>query len=112
MFIWRGWGILVPIIAFACSLIAESVTRDVASKEYWDTHSFPLSAALLLAGGLIWAIDAYLFRTPPRVFRDEQTGERVLVVPKHDFFFLRMKWWSLICVGFAIAIVIGRWTPG
>jgi hypothetical protein len=41
---------------------------------------------------LLWAIDSYLFRDDPgRVLRDEQTGERVLLVPKHD---LRPCWAS------------------
>ena len=94
MFIWRGAGILVPVIAFACSLIGELLTRNLGGNEYWDTHSYPLSMALLVAGGLIWATDSYLFRHPGRILRDEQTGERVLLAPKHDFFFMRMRWWT------------------
>jgi hypothetical protein len=106
MFIWRGAGILVPVIAFACSLIGELLTRNLGGNEYWDTHSYPLSMALLVAGGLIWATDSYLFRHPGRILRDEQTGERVLLAPKHDFFFMRMRWWTLVCIGFAIAILL------
>jgi len=68
MFIWRGAGILVPVIAFVCSLLAELITRDLSGgKEYWDTHSTPFSLAMLVAGGLIWAMDSYLYRNPGRL---------------------------------------------
>ena len=113
MFIWRGWGFLVPLIAFLCTLSGELIAKILGGEGYWETHSYPLSMALLVAGGLIWGTDLYLFRNPAgRVLRDEQTGERVLFVRKHDFFFLRMRWWSLVCVGFAIAIFVANWTPG
>jgi hypothetical protein len=106
MFIWRGVGILVPVIAFVCSLLAELITRDLASKEYWDTHSTPFSMAMLVAGGLIWAADLYFFQNPGRVLIDEQTGKRLLWSPKHDFFFLRMRWWGLVCVAVGIVVLL------
>lgn len=111
-FIWRGAGILVPVIAFLCSLLAEVITRDLSSKEYWDTHSTPFSLAMLVAGGLIWALDSYLYRNPDRVLIDEQTGERLLLSPRHDFFFLRKRWWGLVCVIAAVVVLFARWTPG
>jgi hypothetical protein len=112
MFIWRGRGFLVPPIAFLCSLGAELIAKSLGGEGYWETHSYPLSMALLVAAGLIWGADLYLFRNPGRILRDEQTGDRFLFVPKHDLFFLRMRWWSLVCVGFAIAIFVANWTPG
>jgi hypothetical protein len=81
MFIWRGWGFLVPLIAFLCSLSAQLIAKNLGGEGYWETHSFPLSMALLVAGGLIWAIELYLFRNPGRILRDEETGERVSLVP-------------------------------
>jgi hypothetical protein len=68
--------------------------------------------AMLVAGILIWAMDSYLYRNPGRVLVDEKTGERLLWSPKHDFFFLRMRWWGLVCVAVGIVSLVARWTPG
>jgi hypothetical protein len=109
MFIWRGRGFLVPPIAFLCSLGAELIAKSLGGEGYWETHSYPLSMALLVAAGLIWGADLYLFRNPGRILRDEQTGDRFLFVPKHDLFFLRMRWWSLVCVALLLRFL---WLTG
>jgi hypothetical protein len=103
MFIWRGYGFLVPLIAFFCSLSAQLLANDLGGEGYWETHSYPVAVALIVAGGLIFGTDFFLYRNPGHILRDEQTGQRVLFAPKHDFFFLRMRWWSLVCVGLGIA---------
>jgi hypothetical protein len=55
MFIWRGAGGLVPLIAFLTCLITELIADNVGGQGYWDAHGYPLSTALLVAGALIWA---------------------------------------------------------
>ena len=112
MVVWRGWGIVVPIIIILCANAVQAAVESLGGPEYWRTHSFPAATALLVAGALIWAFDLYLFRNPPRVLRDEQTGERLMLVPRHDLFFVRMRWWGLICAGAGVAVLVAQWTPG
>ena len=107
MIVWRGWGILVLVISFACALSGELIAKSFGGDDYWDTHRYPLSAALLVASGLIWVADFYLYRNPGRMLRDEQTGERVLFKRTHDLFYIRMKWWSLVCVAGAVVHFFG-----
>jgi hypothetical protein len=57
--IWRGRGFLVPLIAFLCSLGAELIAKSLGGEGYWETHTYPLSMALLVAAGLIWGADLF-----------------------------------------------------
>jgi hypothetical protein len=103
---WRGWGIVVPLSIILCGFIAYQIG---GTDEYWKNHSYPLAGALVAASGLIWLADRYFYRNPEgRILQDEKTGQRFRIVPTHDFFFLRMRWWSLVCVGLA-ALVLVAW---
>lgn len=113
MFVWRGWGILVIPITFLFSLVAELITRGLAGRGYWETHSYPLATALLGAAAVIWWTDARLYsRKEKRTLVEEKTGERFNLAPRHDFFFIRMKWWSVVCAGFGIGMLLMNWIPG
>jgi hypothetical protein len=113
MFVWRGWGIVVVLITFLCSLAAELITRGLAGRGYWETHSYPLAMALLGAAAVIWWTDARLYaRQETRTLVDEKTGERLNFAPRHELFFIRMKWWSLVCAGGGIAVLLMNWAPG
>jgi hypothetical protein len=113
MFVWRGWGIVVVLITFLCSLVAELITRGLAGRGYWETHSYPLAMALLGAAAVIWWADARLYaRQEKRTLVDEKTGERFNVAPRHELFFVRMKWWSLVCAGGGMAVLLMNWVPG
>jgi len=113
MFVWRGWGIAVVLITFLCSLAAELITRGLAGRGYWETHSYPLATALLAAGAVIWWADARLYsRQRKRTLVDEKTGERIDFAARHEFFFVRMRWWSLVCAGAGLAVLIMNWVPG
>jgi hypothetical protein len=112
MFVWRGWGIAVVLIVFLCSLAAELITRRLAGLGYWETHSYPFAMALLAAGAVIWWADSRLYSRQHRTLVDEKTGERINFAPHHELFFVRMRWWSLVCAGAGVALLIMNWVPG
>ena|ERR1700730_13879354 len=112
MFIWRGWGILVLLIVFLSSLAGNLLCDLLAGKGYWELHSWPFASALLVAGGLIWAVDSYFSKKPERTLVDEKTGQRVTLVHKNDFFFVRMRWWGLISAAAGVLIFITNTVPG
>lgn len=112
MFIWRGWGILVLLIVFLSSLAGNLLCNLLGGKGYWELHSWPFASALLVAGGLIWAVDSYLSKKPERTLVDEKTGQRVTLVHKNDFFFIRMRWWGLISAAAGVLIFITNTVPG
>jgi hypothetical protein len=104
--VWRGWGIVVPVVVFLSALFVQMISTKLAGDGYWEHHSYPLSMALLIAGGLIWLADRFLYRNPGRITVDEKTGERFRWITRHDFFFVRLRWWSLVCLGAAVVVLI------
>jgi hypothetical protein len=112
MIIWRGYGFLVVLIALLVVLCANFLADHFGGDRYWESHSFPLGSALIVAGGLIWVIDSLLYGRPARTLIDEKTGERLVLVPRHDLFFLRMKWWAIIVLGFGVFVLATNFIPG
>src|SRR4051794_22056437 len=112
MIIWRGWGILVFIAVFSCSLAANVVANSVGGKGYWETHGWPLACALLVAAAIIWPASVLLGKEAGRVVVDERTRQRLVLRRAHDFFFIRLKWWTVILASLALLILVTQWAPG
>ncbi|MEZ5856191.1 MAG: hypothetical protein R3D67_16110 [Hyphomicrobiaceae bacterium] len=112
MIIWRGWGLIVLVITFGCSLIAQLLTDQLLGSAYWNAHAWPFGVAMIVAGGVVWLFSQVLGRGPPRTLVDEQTGERVVVLPRHDLFFVPIKWWAVLLPGIGIGVILFGWTPG
>jgi hypothetical protein len=112
MIIWRGAGVSVSATVFLCSLAANGLAILLGGNGYWEAHGWPLGSALIVAGVVIWLIDARLAARGDRVLLDEQTGERVVLPAKHDFFFLPMKFWSVVCACVGVGILVTDFAPG
>ena len=112
MIIWRGWGIIVFFVVFASSLVAQVLTNTLTgSGAYWKEHGWPFACALACSGAVIWLIDQRLSRGRDRTLVDVQTGERVVIRRAHDFFFLRLRWWGVICVVLSVMLLFSGWSP-
>ena len=110
--IWRGWGILVVIIVFVCSMCMNMAMLSLRGKGYWEAHAWPFACALIIAAALIFLLDRYCFNTPARTLVDEATGQRVAFKARHDFFFIPMKWWSVILCAIAALLLFADVSPG
>ncbi len=84
--VWRGAGILVPLIALATALIIAKST-DMESLKGVGLSGIIAGAALLLIG---------YFTMPGKVL-DPETGEKVSK-KKHDFFFIPIIVWGALLV--------------
>lgn len=99
MIIWRGWGILVLIITFGCSLVAQLLANEVSgTPQYWETHAWPLGTALTSAGAIVWGIGVLLARRP--------------TPPVHDFFFVPMRYWGVLLGAIGVFVVVTNKAPG
>jgi hypothetical protein len=110
--IYRGLGFLVFLITCLSSLAVNLLVDAVGGKGYWDSHAWPLASALMAAAIVIGAIGMYLASLPTRNLVDEQTGERVVLSKKHDFFFIPMKWWGPILFGIGLLTLLLHKAPG
>lgn len=90
MIIWSGWGFLVFLIVFAVSLLAEvSVESSLHDESYYQSHGWPLAAALICSAVVTWYVGSFLNRRPGRTER-------------HRFFFLPMQYWAPILMVLAV----------
>jgi hypothetical protein len=107
MIIWNGWGFLVAVFVFVCSLIANLITDSVAGEgKYWDVYKWPLALAFIVAGILSWILGRYLAKRKARVLIDKETGKEVVLRPLHALFFIEMRWWGPILAVIAVIILI------
>lgn len=109
MIIWRGWGFLVAVFVFGCSLVMELVTESVMRDDtYYQQQAWPLTSAIALAGLLSWFVGSALNRRGGRTVVDQATGETLTIGGRHDFFFIPMQYWGPILFGLALAVYAFR----
>jgi hypothetical protein len=111
--IWRGYGALLIGVVFASSLAANLIANLAGGAHYWDTHGWPIAATFGVDAIVLWLADIFLEkRQQPRTLIDEATGERFIVNRRHEFLFLRIRWWAFIFLGLGFWVLLSGWSPG
>ena len=107
MLIWRGWGILAIVIPFGCIAVLEQI---VGKATYQSSPWYPTSG--LLVGAVLVYLVANWFDTHAsrhsREVVDTKTGEKFTLAHRHQFFFIDMKWWSVIVAVLAVLFFISK----
>jgi ABC-type Fe3+ transport system permease subunit len=104
---WRGWGFLVAVFAFGCSLIANLIFNAVDGKGYYDHHKWPLAISLIVSAALCWFIGQRLNRGSDRTAIDKLTGREFTIKrPRHTLFFIPMHWWGPILLAIALVLLV------
>jgi hypothetical protein len=103
--IWRGFGILVPIIVgFMFVLTQYLVNLALKNPDYYRWHYWPKALATLLAAIAVWYVGRYFNGRPGKVVIDNATGREIVRRKIHDLFFVRFEYWAFVLLAF---IVIG-----
>jgi len=90
--IWRGYGFLVPVIAFAaialCSLLFNTVLKTIPLVG--------MSIGAFAAAAAIWFI-GLKFNDPAknRIMVDKATGQEFTISQNHSLFFIKMQYWAI-----------------
>ncbi len=94
---YTGYGWLVFALTFGASLVANLLTNHFMDERYYDTHKWPLGAALFIAGSLCNIVVAVLNHGKTRKMLDLESG-KIVELHRHQntFFFIPMKWWGII----------------
>jgi hypothetical protein len=94
--IWRGWGILVPVMVIAAFLVAMGLGVAIPGNSPAESMAMiPITGAL--AGLGIWLFHQQMDKRPKRVFVDEATGQRIAVgADAGSFFFIPTRFWAFI----------------
>lgn len=97
MIIWRGFGILVVVIAGAALVLTQVIANALLGAGTYEGHSGPLGAlALLVAAAIVWPLGRTLNRRGGRTLLDPATGQQVVLRPNHSLFFIPMEYWAPI----------------
>lgn len=96
MVVWKGWGILVALFAFAVFFMigqfAPATSSDTSGNE-----NLLMGIGLIFTVVPIWFLGRYLNQKQSgKTFVDKESGEEFKLGPQHTFFFLRMEYWAPI----------------
>src|SRR5215218_3481462 len=109
MIVWRGFGFLVLVIAFAAALLVQVVVDAVVGPDtYTRNTSLWLPVALVLAAPIIWFLGRRFNGRAARVLLDPQTGEEVVLRPDHSFIWIKMEYWAIGLVVIAGLVLLGH----
>lgn len=93
MITWRGYGLVVPLVAFASLLLGQWLVDSAFGAGYWKDHRWPLVTAALLGGSVLWALGRHLNRDRRSAWIDPASGlEFEREVAPHSFFFVPIEW--------------------
>lgn len=113
MIVWRGWGILVVIVAALAVALVRGVTVALFGAGTYDRQgAWLLPLSLTLAAPIVWPLGRFLNGRDARTLVDPATGQRVTLRPDHSLFFIRMEYWAIILVLVAVASLIYRTLGG
>ena len=105
MIIWKGWGILVIVIAVAAIIIIQGVVGAASGDpQFYEVHDWPKGLALLLAAVGVYFVGRYFNNKPGRVMIDKATGREFVFRRVHSLFFVRMEYWAFVLA--AIGVVL------
>jgi hypothetical protein len=98
MIVWRGYGILVlvfTIVGYALGKAgAEQIWGSPLPAGYRSSSEL---VGMLLAAAIVYGLHRLIdAKQAPRAFIDKATGEELIVKPRHDLFFVPLKFWPYI----------------
>lgn len=106
MIIWKGWGILLIVIGVAALLLTEVVIEALlGNPAYFQDHTWPMAAAVLIAAGAVWVLGNRLNGGTGRTLVDQETGEQVVLRGDHSFFFIKLQYWAPILAVLAVLLL-------
>lgn len=105
LLIWRGYGILAPILALVTWLVPLALVQSIVGQAAYSRISTPLSLLFgLAAAAAVWLVGTKLNGVPGRLLVDPRTGQQVVLRKRHDLFFVPMQWWAIPLALLAVAV--------
>ncbi|HEX2851941.1 MAG TPA: hypothetical protein VHO24_01795 [Opitutaceae bacterium] len=103
MIIWRGLGILVPLIVAVVFISTLSLVDLAANNtDYSKWHYWPKALGAILAAAAVWFLGRYLNGRPGKVVIEKETGQEITLRSVHDVFFLKFEYWAFVLIAFAV----------
>lgn len=103
MISWTGFGFLVAIIGFAALILTELVFESISKNEqFYQQNSWVILVGMTVAAMLTFGLHKLLSLKKPRIFIDQETGQKIELRGSHSLFFIPVKWWpvAFVILGF------------
>jgi hypothetical protein len=105
MIIWRGWGILVLLIAALFQWLGYAISSGLGYGPLEGDAQIIGYLLFLPAAVLLWFLGRYLNK--PKVYTDKATGQQVYSKGgRHSLFYIPIEYWAFIYVLLAIILTI------
>jgi hypothetical protein len=110
MLIWRGWGILVVVVAFVCYHAARLTANHFLGSPLPNTERPVVTLiGMLLAAVFVYALNVAIERSNrPQIVVDKTTGQEIALISKHDLFFIPIKFWPYILGALGVYFLFQR----
>jgi hypothetical protein len=103
MIIWRGLGILVPIIVGVLTVCTSFLVNLIMKNEdYSKWHYWPKALGVVIAAVAVWFVGKYLNSRPGKVVVEKATGKEIVLRKRHDLFYLKFEYWAFILLAFGV----------
>lgn len=106
--IWNGWGILTILIVVLVSGLV-TMALDLALTAMGATEGFERTAfaiGLFAAAAVNWYAGKHFNDAPGRELVDPKTGQLLVLKPRHDLFFIKMQYWSVLVVIAGVLVLL------
>jgi hypothetical protein len=96
--IWRGWGILVALLALFALIATELIVDGLYGPGTYGAHAGRYAPLGLLPVALVlWPLGRRLNRS---------RGEALRLRSQHSLFFVRMEYWAVILAGASLIALV------
>lgn len=96
IYVWRGFGFVVPLLAFAALLVSQFAIDGAMGDGYYTANGWPKFAGCAVAGVLLLLVGLWMNKST--------IGTQVASV--HTFFFIPVQYWSAIFLAFGIYMAL------
>lgn len=103
MIIWRGYGILIPIVILTICLMTQYSLDFIFYEGYYQLQKWPVSSDLFLSAAIIWVVGKRLNKDCDRFLLDPKTCRELKPKKAHSLFWLRTEYWA------PILALLGSW---
>jgi hypothetical protein len=94
--IWRGWGILVPIITGVALVLGFGLGQVLLGTQRAETYAAVITAIAFLAAAVtLWKLGRRVNAHAVQTLLDPATGQTVTIRRLHTLFFVRMEYWAV-----------------
>ena len=109
MFVYKGAGFVVPVIAFGTLVATELlVERGFGDDRYYQHHGWPKFAGLMIAAIVVLAVGRAMNRREAKTLVEKDTGREIVQRPEHTFFFVNVEHWGYLLILFALVFAFVR----